>query len=486
MISVQGELFRRINLNKQRLSDKLYKYPQVFNYPSDWPGDFEGRTILCLISLYKAFFGYQKEQQEIMDQLNEIISHLDEYTNEDGYFGKKFDGKIADEQQISGNSWFLRGLIEYYKITSDKKIYNRIEKIFNNFVFKLFPFYQKYNNVFHDGQVSGTLTENAKDLWLYSSDVGCAFIMLDALGSYCVLTKKEEAIEFAKHLIERFNSINILKNRLQTHATLSFTRGVLKVFETTHEEYLLDLAKHYFNLYLTKGMTLDYSNFNWFEFPESWTEPCCIIDSFIVSHKLFIYTNHYNYLKLCNRIFYNGIRGAQRSNGGAGCNTCLNDKSKILKIHLYEAYFCCTMRLGEGLFYICSHVFDENNDFIRINYLEKSVLNTNNGEIEIKDSIYNSKNISIRNNANKDLYIYIPAIEFKVNCKHEIRGDFLYIPKEEKEILITFDYKSHIENEIHFVGDMILTKKNNNLEYSYITNFIDLKEESALKEVQEL
>ena len=74
---------------------------------------------------------------------------------------------------------------------------------------------------------------------------GSAFIMLDALGSYCVLTKKEEAIEFAKHLIEKFNSINILKNRLQTHATLSFTRGVLKVFETTHEEYLLDIAKHW-------------------------------------------------------------------------------------------------------------------------------------------------------------------------------------------------------------------------------------------------
>ena len=144
------------------------------------------------------------------------------------------------------------------------------------------------------------------------------------------------------------------------------------------------------------------------------------------------------------------------------------------------------MRLGEGLYYICSHVFDENNDFIRINYLEKSVLNTNNGEIEIKDSIYNSKNISIKNNTNKDLYIYIPSIEFKVNCKHEIRGDLLYIPKEEKEILITFGYQSHIENEIHFIGDMILTKKNNNLEYSYITNFIDLKEESALKEVQEL
>ena len=84
MISVQGELFQRINLNKQRLSDKLYKYPQVFNYPSDWPGDFEGRTILCLISQYKAFFGYKTQQQEIMGQLNEIISHLDEYTNEDG------------------------------------------------------------------------------------------------------------------------------------------------------------------------------------------------------------------------------------------------------------------------------------------------------------------------------------------------------------------------------------------------------------------
>ena len=37
-----------------------------------------------MISQYKAFFGYKTEQQEIMDQLNEIISHLDEYTNEDG------------------------------------------------------------------------------------------------------------------------------------------------------------------------------------------------------------------------------------------------------------------------------------------------------------------------------------------------------------------------------------------------------------------
>ncbi|MDY2727382.1 MAG: glycoside hydrolase family 127 protein [Candidatus Onthovivens sp.] len=486
MIIVQGEVLRRITLNKQRLSDKIYRYPEVFKHHSDWPGDFEGRAILALISLYKAFVGYKIQQNEIMDQLNEIISHLNEYTNEDGYFGKKFDGKTADEQQISGNSWFIRGLIEYYKITSNKEILNRINSIFNNFVFKLLPFYEKYNNSYHNGEVSGSLSKNVEDYWLYSSDIGCAFIMLDSIGSYCKLTNDEKVFDFAEKVINKFQSINILKNKLQTHATLSCTRGILKVYEASKKDYLLELAAHYFDLYVNEGMTLDYSNYNWFGLVDSRTEPCCIVDSFIVAHKLYTYTKDFKYLRLLNRIYYNGIRGAQRSNGGAGCNTCLKNEECIIKIHLYEAFFCCTMRLGEGLQYISSHLFDENDDTIDVNLLEESTLKSIDGELRIENSIYSSNDIKISNSTNKDLRIYMPLDEFKIDCKYTQKGNYILINKDVRKINIHLDYLAHKENAINFIGDIILTRKNNSSVYSYITNFIDLSEEEAFKTIQEL
>ena len=39
----------------------------------------------------------------------------------------------------------------------------------------------------------------------------------------------------------------------------------------------------------------------------------------------------------------------QRSNGGAGPNKCVKEDQPILKISMYEAAFCCTMRYAEGL-----------------------------------------------------------------------------------------------------------------------------------------
>ena len=39
----------------------------------------------------------------------------------------------------------------------------------------------------------------------------------------------------------------------------------------------------------------------------------------------------------------------QRENGGAGPNTCVKIGQPVLKISMYEAPFCCTMRYAEGL-----------------------------------------------------------------------------------------------------------------------------------------
>src|SRR5690606_36368020 len=90
------------------------------------------------------------------------------------------------------------------------------------------------------------------------------------------------------------------------------------------------------------------ANINWFGV-ESWTEPYAVVDSFILAKELFIETKEIKYLELLNRIYVNALRSGQRSNGGAGCETCLTQHEHTLKIHLYEAEFCCTMRFAEGL-----------------------------------------------------------------------------------------------------------------------------------------
>jgi hypothetical protein len=52
-------------------------------------------------------------------------------------------------------------------------------------------------------------------------------------------------------------------------------------------------------------------------------------------------------------VYHNGLATAQRDNGGAGTDSgVVEGGTDTLCMGMYEAYFCCTMRLAEGLWYI--------------------------------------------------------------------------------------------------------------------------------------
>jgi geranylgeranyl pyrophosphate synthase len=58
---------------------------------------------------------------------------------------------------------------------------------------KLSDAYDKYEiKQRHSGEVSGCLSDEVDNCWKYSSDVGCAFIMLDGMSHCYALTKNEE------------------------------------------------------------------------------------------------------------------------------------------------------------------------------------------------------------------------------------------------------------------------------------------------------
>jgi len=101
-------------------------------------------------------------------------------------------------------------------------------------------------------------------------------------------------------------------------------------------------------------MTYTYQNLNWWGRPDTWTEPCAIIDSLMLSLELYKATCKPEYRTIAARIWHNGFATLQRANGGAGTDTVVTKESpwNALAAQMYEAPFCCTMRLAEGLWYI--------------------------------------------------------------------------------------------------------------------------------------
>lgn len=343
-----GDLRRRAMLNYDRLETEDYRFPNVFRDGEySWPGDWEGRTILALVMLAQAT-GREPAH------LAEIMARLPERLNAGGYLGPLAVSGVADEQQLSGHSWFLRAMAEYHQWKGDGFSLRVIEDTVRHLLLPVRGLYERYPVEPGDrkptGEAIGSLFERQAGDWRLSTDVGCAFILLDGASHAYQLLRWPELGELLDEMIAKFRSIDLAGLSFQTHATLSALRGILRHFETTGDASLLAIARETFALYTREGMTEHYANYNWFGRPE-WTETCAVVDSFIVAVELWKHTGEAAYLELAHGILYNGLGYGQRPNGGFGCDCGLGAFGDILhpKEGLFEAYWCCTMRGGDGL-----------------------------------------------------------------------------------------------------------------------------------------
>jgi len=134
----------------------------------------------------------------------------------------------------------------------------------------------------------------------------------------------------------------------------------------------LSHARRIFDTYKREAWTEHYANYNWFGRPR-WTEPCAIIDSFLVAVSLWKHTRNPIYLEDAHHIFYNGIAHGQRDNGGFGTDECLGTAGPFLSVNCYEAYWCCTMRGGEGLARAIEFSYFTEGDSIYIPFYHPSV-----------------------------------------------------------------------------------------------------------------
>lgn len=347
----KNELNARIVLNYKRLADSpYYQINEVFAPDSyDWPADKEGRALLAFVSHYKI-------SGKKIPCMDEMIKKLPSKLNKKGYLGA-VNGDVIAEQQLSGHSWLLRGLCEYYEQFSGTNVLLLIRGITDNLFLRTKGRYAAYpvdRSEKDEGDVSGNCIGRC-DNWLLSSDVGCAFMSIDGLSHVYKITKDETVKDLVDEMTDAYLSIDKAGLRVQTHCTLTAARGMMRMYSVTKDEKYLNGAKEIYNLYVFGGgMTYTYQNLNWWRRPDTWTEPCAIVDSLMLAVKLYKTTGEESYRKTAARIYHNGFSTLQRDNGGAGPDTVVTGDSPwdYLGTHSYEAYFCCTMRLAEGLWYI--------------------------------------------------------------------------------------------------------------------------------------
>ena len=479
----------RIKLNKNRLlnTDDTYKDLYKKDASMSWPGDFVGRYSLALSSLYTGLDN-ESDKEEVLKALKDVVNNRKGNVNEHHFFGKLFDDNLINEQQMSGNSWYIRSLCSYYRITKSDDILNEIKDITEKFLLKVAPHYSHYpmKDDRDNGEVSGHLEDIPINGFLLSSDIGCAFILLDGFVDVYNVTFDSRLKYAIEEIIKIFKTIDYINLKCQTHATLTCSRAILRFYNLTKKEEYLNFVIKVFDDYQEYGMTLDYQNINWFNKLDSWTEPCCVVDSFILAHDLYLITKNNKYLKLFGRITTNGIRLSQRDNGGAGCTTILYNKDSILKCFMYEAWFCCSMRLAEGMKYLSESRFINLSDN---KYLMMYPEKYSKDGIDIDVDYYFNKSIYVKTNKDIELSIYIPdgLNLLESNTEYLIKDNLVvFNVKKDKEICIKCETTINKEKDIYFKGDMLLTQKNehkdevfmiDNKKYSYVLSSSDYSKE---------
>jgi len=122
--------------------------------------------------------------------------------------------------------------------------------------------------------------------WKVSTDIGCDFIFLDGVTHAYKVLRTARTEGAGDEMIARYLEVDLVRIQAQAHASLTGLRACCGTTRRPGDQTLLAAAEQRFRTYRAEAMTENYANYNWFGRPTA-TEPCAIIDSFIVGRATF-------------------------------------------------------------------------------------------------------------------------------------------------------------------------------------------------------
>ena len=245
-LTMQGELAMRANLNCARLEGPKYWPETVFEMDQHaWPADWEGRTILALTM-------HAQATGRTPAFLDEILDHLSQQLNDKGYVGPVHPDGVTHEQAMSGHSRMLRALVEYYNWKKDsdpeqaQKAMNSLKSIVAGLYVPQADNYASYPieepDRYEDPRWILSHKQSKTKTHAGSSDCGCAFIALDGATAAYELLGDKALVPLIENMIASYAVLPREELHVQTHATLSGVRGILRYYRLTGRQDLLDLA----------------------------------------------------------------------------------------------------------------------------------------------------------------------------------------------------------------------------------------------------
>ena len=449
-LEVKWELFTRIEKNYARLEETRYQPKFVFltdEESGDWPGDTEGRTILGLV------MAAQTTHREPL-YLGEILSLLPRYLNNKGYMGKIYPKGTMDEQQLAGNGWVMRALCEYYEWKKDPKVLDIVKSISDSLFIPWKGHYKSYpielGSRKMDGGMIGHINE-VRDGWRITADIGCVFIgMTGAIHAYQYL-KDEKLKEVIDEMVGKFLQVDMYGLKIQVHAGLTALLGLIRYAEITENKNLMEEVIKRWDIYVKYGMTESYEIYGWFGIYKAWTETCGLIDSYMVATALWKYNQDPKYLAYLDLIYYNAICHVERENGGFGCDNNPGSTTNFVNVYANEAWWCCTMRGGEGLSRVAENSYFAQGDTIYIVHYgdNNALLNFQNSSIAIQQSTQYPFSGNIRLTIKqavkaKDIVIKLNALsEWSENLKVTINDKNIPIEIQKGFVVLKHNWKAN-------------------------------------------
>ncbi|RUP43874.1 hypothetical protein BC936DRAFT_136611 [Jimgerdemannia flammicorona] len=377
-ILIKGDLYTRARANFDRLEQQDYRSAQLFQpLDHDWPGDTEGRTLLALVLLAR---WAHLELHTLGDLLHELPARM----NSEGCFGPPQKPGQVDEQQLSGHTWILRFLVEHYRWKQLPETRAMIERIVDTLVipasahFVTYPSAASSRARSDSDNLTGVRTETI-GAWTLSSDIGAAFAILDgATQAYELLGQPSRLKSALDLIVAAYTAIDPVALGASTHAMLTALRGLVRFHALHASPVLLSHVQHTYATYMATARTENYAAHARFGHPIA-TDPCAIVDSFVLAIDLWRCTFDPAYLDDAHHIYYNAFLPSQRPSGGFGRDSCTGYPTT--QLHLtpledpyYESVRCCTPRGGEGLAAAAASVYhvDPQADTVFVNLYQCS------------------------------------------------------------------------------------------------------------------
>ncbi len=336
----------RLRSSVERLLRDDYAVDKVIasTVVDSWPGDLAGRLLLSLAR-------YARAGAPTLERATALNEALLTALEPQGYLGQPLGG-VVDEQQVACHGWVVAGLLQHFYVTGDDRSRAAALRVMDALLVPALGHLDSYpwvrDTSVDVGGPSGTATQVLGG-WLLSSDTGCVLLALNGLVPAFLETGRDDLRDLIRQLPTKLAALDLVGQRVQLHASLAAARCLADYAEATGDDDARRVAASVYDTYAQSGRTLNYATWNWFGRPDTWTEPCAIVDSLGLASTLARLTGEDRYRADAVHIAYWGLNFAHRRDGSFGLDSVATPEAPVLRPITWDAHWCCTMRGAIGL-----------------------------------------------------------------------------------------------------------------------------------------